>query len=472
MLIPAILVRMSNRTYLLLLLIALVASRLVHAAFLWADDTLPLASAQQVWRSATLYRDVWFDKPPLVSWIYLLWGAQAGWPLRLAGALYAFTAAWLAFLAARHRWGNAEGRWAASLVAFFLIFGIPSAVLPLASDSLLLVPHLAAILFAWRGQPLLSGAAAGAGLLASSKALLILAICLLWQTRSALPVIAGFAIPNITAILWMSLQGSLADFWRQAWEWGRIYAANTFVDNPLREALTRTANWLGFHSAAAIAAFPGLAREKPGDRTRWIVWFALAVLGVAAGLRFFPRYYFLLLPPLVLAASRGCVILTRSRAGLALLLILLAIPAVRFAPRYFTLAADAIAGREPAWNDLALDRDSRAAAALLGREGSLFVWGFRSEIYVYSGLRPASRFLESQAISGVLADRHLFRSDAVAPEFIAAQREELLQSRPDWIVDAVGPLNPAMEVGKWLPEWTPAYREVTRTRFSVIYRLR
>lgn len=468
MLIPAILVRMSNRTYLLLLLIALVASRLVHAPFLWADDTLPLASALQVWRGATLYRDVWFDKPPLVSWIYLLWGARAGWPLRLAGALYSFLAAWLAFLAARHRWSDAEGRWAAFLLTFFLIFGIPSAVLPLASDSLLLVPHLAAILFAWRGQPLLSGAAAGAGLLASSKALLILAVCLLWQTRSALPVIAGFAVPNAAAVLWMYQQGSLAGFWRQAWEWGRIYAANTFIDNPLREFLARTANWLGFHSAAAIAALAGLAREKTVDRTRWILWFALALLGVAAGLRFFPRYYFLLLPPLVLASSRGCVILARNRAGLALLLVLLAIPAVRFGPRYFTLAA----GREPAWSDLALDRDSRAAAALLGPEGSLFVWGFRSEIYVYSGLRPASRFLESQAISGVLADRHLFRSDAVAPAFVAVQRQDLLKSRPDWIVDAVGPLNPAMEVAKWLPEWMPEYREVARSRFSVIYRLR
>ncbi|MBX9602064.1 MAG: glycosyltransferase family 39 protein [Bryobacteraceae bacterium] len=462
---------MSNRTYLLLLGIALAASRLAHAPHLWADDTLPLASAQQVWRGATLYRDVWFDKPPLVSWIYLMWGAQGGWPLRLAGALFAWVAAWLAFLAARSRWGDAEGRWAAFLMAFFLIFGLPSAVLPLASDSLLLAPHLAAILFAWRGHALLSGAAAGAGLLASSKALLILPVCVLWQIRSPLPVIAGFAIPNLAAILWMSTQGSLADFWRQAWEWGRIYAANTFVEHPLREGVSRTVNWLGFHSAAAIAAFIGLAREKPRDRTRWILWLILAMLGVAAGLRFFPRYYFLLLPPLALAGSRGCVILTRGRAGLALILLLLAIPALRFGPRYFTLAADALAGRETQWRDLALDRDSREVAAMLG-QGSLFVWGFRSEIYLYSGLRPASRFLESQAVSGVLADRHLFRSDAVAPEFVAPQRQELLRSRPDWIVDAAGPLNPAMEVRKWLPEWMSAYREVARSKYSAVYRLR
>ena len=34
---------------------------------------------------AALYRDIWFDKPPLVPAIYLLWGARIGWALRIAG---------------------------------------------------------------------------------------------------------------------------------------------------------------------------------------------------------------------------------------------------------------------------------------------------------------------------------------------------------------------------------------------------
>ena len=35
-----------------------------------------------------LFRDIWFDKPPLLPLSYLLCGAGAGWTLRLAGALY------------------------------------------------------------------------------------------------------------------------------------------------------------------------------------------------------------------------------------------------------------------------------------------------------------------------------------------------------------------------------------------------
>ena len=68
---------------------ALLAARLCHDGILWAEETLPLAAAQQMLRGQALYRDIWFDKPPLLAWAYLLWGGAAGWPLRWAGALYA-----------------------------------------------------------------------------------------------------------------------------------------------------------------------------------------------------------------------------------------------------------------------------------------------------------------------------------------------------------------------------------------------
>ena len=62
----------------LLLALTVTAARLCHSRVLWADDTLPLAAAIEVARGKVLYRDVWFDKPALVAWIDLLWGARAG----------------------------------------------------------------------------------------------------------------------------------------------------------------------------------------------------------------------------------------------------------------------------------------------------------------------------------------------------------------------------------------------------------
>src|SRR5260221_8428565 len=97
-----------------------------------------------------------------------------------------------------------------------------------------------------------------------------------------------------------------------------------------------------------------------------------------------------------------------------------------------------------------MDRDSFQAArkvqALAQRGDTLFVWGFRPDIFIYSGLPAGTRFLESQAISGVLADRHLlssqaFSTHAIAPEFTAPNRAELLRARPAWVVDGLGPYN-------------------------------
>ena len=111
----------------------------------------------EIARGKTLYRDVWFDKPPLVAWIALAWGARAGVALRLAGAAYAIAVAWMCMCFARAKWGEREGLLAALFAAWFLTFGLPSAVIPLASDMLLVLPHVVAIYFAWRGRAFWSG---------------------------------------------------------------------------------------------------------------------------------------------------------------------------------------------------------------------------------------------------------------------------------------------------------------------------
>ena len=61
--------------------------------------------------------------------------------------------------------------------------------------------------------------------------------------------------------------------------------------------------WMGFHAAIVIGAAAGL-REQPAKR-RWLLWIACGLVAVTAGFRFSPRYYFLLLPPVVLLAARG-----------------------------------------------------------------------------------------------------------------------------------------------------------------------
>jgi hypothetical protein len=200
-----------------------------------------------------------------------------------------------------------------------------------------------------------------------------------------------------------------------------------------------------------------------------VAWLLLALVGVAAGMRFFPRYYFLLLPVVVIMASRGFALLGR-RGALAALLLL--IPLARFAPAYRTVLTN------PAWRDTGMDRDSRAAAALTLRWAkpgdTLFVWGYRPEIYVYTRMPAGTMYLDSQPLTGVPADRHLTQSEPVEREEPARRRASLTETRPAFVLDGLGLYNPRLAIGQFadLREWFAQYREVARSGQTVIYALR
>jgi hypothetical protein len=458
----------------LLLFSILCAARLCHVRILWAEEDLPMAAAAQMQTGKAIYRDIWFDKPPLLPAAYLLWRAQPGWPLRLAGALYAVLTCWLMYRFAGDLWSPSEAHWAAGLAAFFLIFDTASAVVPLAADLLMVAPHLAAVYLAWRGRTFWSGAMAGVAFAINSKGVLVLAACALWSYRSLPALLSGFAVPNLLILTWLWLGGGLEPYYEQVWKWGRIYAARTFVENPIRNAIARTSGWLGFHAAIVIGAVWSCLKDRGGDRWKWAVWVGVSFVAVAAGWRFFPRYFFQILPPLVLLGARGiCLLPTRIRAaviGLALL-----IPAARFGPRYFLLAGDLVTGREHEWVDVAMDQDSREAGAtarsIAKPPDTLFVWGFRPELYIYSGLPSASRFLDSQPVTGVPADRHLTDAKPVTPELATMNRQELTRTRPTLILDGLGPYNSKLSIASYpdLQNWLSAYKQVARTRATIIY---
>ena len=453
------------RLFFLLLFALLVASRLCHIGILWEGDTYPLAAAQQMLHGKVLYRDIWFDKPPLLAAAYLLIDAKPGIPLRLAGALYALLACWIAFGFARDLWTPREGLWAAGLMGFFLVFDFPSAVMPVASDLLMLAPHLAAVWLAWKRRALWSGIVAGVAFWINPKGVFVAAACVLWCPAGAGAMAAGFAAVCAVCFATLAVFGALGAFWQQVWVWGRLYASSTFLPHPIENGAIRTLDWAGFHIAIVIAAgYFACKRES----VRWLIWLALAFAGVAMGMRFFPRYYFLLLAPVVLMAARGFLRMGRRRDLVALLLL---IPATRFGTSY----ADAL--RNPNWRDTAMDRDSRAAAALIHHAAApgdtLFVWGYRPELYVYTGLPAATIYLDSQPLTGVPADRHLTSAEPVETVEPARRRETLTQSHPTFLVDGLGPYNPRLAVTRYpdLRRWLEQYRVMGRTPGYVIYEI-
>ncbi|MBM3725025.1 MAG: hypothetical protein FJW40_06335 [Acidobacteria bacterium] len=438
------------------------ATRLTHARILWIEECYPAAGALNLLAGRALYGDFWYDKPPLAPLLYALLGVPSGVALRLAGAGFVMLCAWLLYAAARRTWGETEGCLAALFCAFYLTFGIPSAVLALAPDLLMLAPHAAAVFALWCGRPVAAGALAGLGFLLNPKGLLLLPVCVAWMPAAWWRIVLGFAVAAIPLAFF-----DRAAYLEQVWRWGRLYASDTFVSDPFSEGLRRTVQWMGFAATLVLGAWLGWRRDR--DRT-WLIWIALCLVGVAAGWRFAPRYYFLLLPPLILLAARGLAVRSRWRTWI---LALLLVPLARFGPRYVQLARDGGAS----WQDLALYHDSREAALLINELKShgdtLFVWGYRPDIDVLTRLPGGAPYLESQPLTGVFADRHLASaSPSATPDSTATHRRRLANSRPTFVVDGLGPLNPRLAITAYtdLRPWLANYREVARTRTTILYR--
>jgi hypothetical protein len=471
---------LRKTTLFFLLAAALAASRLCHIGILWEGDAYPLAAAGQWLNGHTLYRELWFDKPPLLAVVYLLAGARAGWPLRLFDAAYALLCCWLAYRLARELWSEREGLAVAALLGFFLVFDLPSSAIPVASDQLMLAPHLAAVWLAVRKKSFASGVAAGVAFWINPKGALVAAVCLLWNPAGAAWLAAGFCAVGAAMAFGLAGMGALAAWWEQVWRWGRLYAAAPLPGNAPVNGMVRTLDWAGFHAGAVLAAVVGWresgSRQNVSRRVstrqarmpapQMLGWLLIAMAGVCAGLRFFPRYYFLVLAPVALMAARGWV-LSGPKLRIAVL-VLLAIPMVRFGPSYARAIGDST------WRDSAMDRDSRAAAQLVRQRAhpgdTLFVWGYRPELYVYTGLGAATIYLDSQPLSGVPADRHLTSSTPVETTQAAKRRAALALSTPTFVVDGLGPYNPRLAIGRYadLAGWLAHYREVARTGGATI----
>jgi len=416
------------------------AARLAHSPILWVEEAYPAAAAVQILHGLVPYRDFFFDKPPLSPLVYLLWGALPGWPLRIAGTLFVLLCAWLAFLAASRCWTRRAGWFAAGLTAFFLTFDFPAATIALSPDVLMVAPHLAVFALVATGSAFAAGVVAGIALLIHTKGVFVLALALLWLPRRAPAIAAGFLVPIAAAALILAALGALEPMWQQVWVWGRAYAGDTFVARPFREGLLRTGSYALFHATLVVACIPVVRRDW-----RCGAWILLSLTGVVLGLRFFPRYYFLLLPPLLMGAS-GVLPFLRRR-NVAILLALLAIPGIRFAPRYVSLALHGDSG----WSDTALNRQSRAAADVVNshaRPGdTILVWGYRPDVLVYTRLRLGAPYLDSQPLTGVLADRHLTSS---RPTFDGApERRKLAATHPTFIVDGLGMFNPQLAIPRY-----------------------
>jgi hypothetical protein len=89
-------------------------------------------------------------------------------------------------------------------------------------------------------------------------------------------------------------------------------------------------------------------------------------------------------------------------------------------------------------------------------------------------MTSGSRFMDSQPLTGIPAERHFTVSEPLAGSLAAANRVELMRSHPTFIVDALGFANRRLAIVQFadLNPWFAGYQDAGRTELSVIYRLR
>jgi hypothetical protein len=410
---------------------------------------------------------------------FLLFGARTGAVLRVAGALFDVGCCVLAYHFARSIWSRAEGFIAAGLLAFFLIFYLPPGVIPQEPDSLMLAPHVGAVYLAWRRRPFAAGLVAGLAFLLNSKGALVLAACVIFNPGGVAWMLAGFLAPNLVVVGILAGSGALSAYWEQVWRWGFLYAG---ADPAAQRGLSGLIHWLGFQAALVIgvaAWWIWCGEEESQRRLQFAGWIGLSLIGVAAGWRFAPRYFLQLLPVLVIPASRGIVLL-RAKAPLLAYLLLgtaLAVPLVRFGPRYVTLALEDVHGVAHRWQDVAMDQESREAARVLSSMAkpgdTLFIWGYRPNLIAYTRLPIGARLWDSQPLTGVPADRHLSSAQPVDADWARKNREELTQSRPTWIADGLSAYNPVLDIHNYpdLSVWLRQYCATAKVGGVTLYRL-
>lgn len=556
--------------------------RIFYAGHLYEDDGLWFTAGEEIVRGKSLYREIYFDKPPGLALVYafLFWifGAHI-LTIRLFTIAYSIAVSAVLYLFGSRFYDKRVGLWAAALFAVFSTTYTTGHVQGLGTDFLMALPYTAGAYFLVRSVrdrthqarlAIAGGVLAGVAFQINPKGLfdlLFFSLLLLawpWLARAAgrfnesdnpgddngtgtarvrlfALAVLGLILGSLPFLLYIGATGSLQEYWSYVWDWGARYGSYNPLSKVFVVGLTRTIDYFALNNTLLIALvilcaitvrqathriqawFPAGGASNP----RWfladsalLLWLIVSFVGVVLGGRLYSHYFFQILPSLCLIGARGITEIKRIlksrdagvRSGvIAILLLGFAFTVVRFHGRTAVLAADVLRGRKSkmtsGWFHERTDREERKIAALVRglsggeddsahfgteaiRDGGprmrepqgpadyLFVWGYRPEIYYFSGLLPASRYLSTQPLTGVPADVHYFDEDdrpVLDEATTASARDQLIrdlqETRPKYIVDELGMFNSGLSINSYpeMKEFIKEYKPIGSVERFMIY---
>jgi hypothetical protein len=389
------------------------------AARTWSEGGLP-------------YRDAFSQKPPIPLLLYRL-----PIPPRATAVMFSLATMLVLFLMLPSTLPLAVRLAAPAAYASLSTLPVGDYGFPANTEGFLNLFTALSMLFLLRKNAALSGVFAGAALMTKQTSVhtvfAVYALTLAFQSRRALAqaVLASLAVPA-SFLAYFAARGALAPFWDCVFAGNARYAAVLLMTGALsgqvRWFLTGLLPRFLLYGAPALALLAwGLSGLKAGKsrpvETAAVLWLGTAVAGALTGLFLFPHYFLQAAPALALCAALGVARLPESSRAAAVLL-LAVWPALTSPRLYFRASPAEVAVRLLYPNPLLETRAlGRELARRAGPADRLYVFGSEGALYVYSGLRPATRHTLSYGVTLFpkdqdTLDRELSDLGSVLPRFI------------------------------------------------------
>jgi len=556
--------------------------RIFYVGHLYEDDGLWFTAGEEIARGKALYREIYFDKPPLLPLVYgllfSLFGAHI-LVIRLFTIVYTIGISAVLYLFGARLYDQRVGLVSAAMFAAFSTSHSLGHIQSLNTDCLMTLPYAsAAFLMVFsqtesasttRRQVLLAlsaGALTGVAFETNPKALfdlIFFAVLLIassaWSRKESesadvnpsnrasrwtlfAAASAGFVLVSLVFLAYIAATRSFSAYWSDLWRWGTRYARFYSPGTVAAAAIRFTSGYFVLNDILLITLLfvivTTIKRVRPvlfGTKTAQtsagvderalksditvLIWLIASYAGVAVGGRFYSHYFFQILPALCLIGGRGLLgiisaLKTRStfmrRVVFTALSIGFLFTLVRFHGRGLLLALDWARSHGTlniGWYHEVRNREERTIAALVrdlpdpadaaerlpleairsggprwrqadGPTDYLFIWGYRPEIYFWSGLLPASRYLSAQPLTGVPADVQYTNGEhrAVIDEAsTAAARAQLIsdltETQPKYIIDELGFFNSDLAILQYpeLEKFMESYKPLGPTERFLVY---
>ncbi len=284
--------------------------------------------------------------------------------------------------------------------------------------------------------------------------------------RAAL-LASGFFATVLAAVAYFATAGALWDFYYYYWKYNvdhytavvpmadRLQSLNPFAHR--RHYLT--ANPLLFAGSmlsAAVALYGLLRRRFQVEPAVWgrlllVLWLVFSYFGASYSGRNFGHYFIQIIPPLCLLTAwllvdlwnwqRVQVWVRPRRLAFRMVLLCLVAMGLFYSLHRFRRDMALFGLTEPARPRVAQDALLKYIREASDPQETLFVWGYNPEIYMLAPRRSATRYSNTNYLTGMLPwenhQKGIDTSEHIVPGSWDLLLEELEENRPALIVDTV-----------------------------------